>query len=296
MAGLTRPVASIVVPVRDRPVAILASVGSLLAQTYTSLEVLVVDDGSADDTAAVARAVRDPRVRVVELERSQGPSGARNAGAAEATGTYLAFLDSDDSVEADWLERMCAPMEDPNCAVVTCGFREVRGGATIGERRRIGALGPAFHNYAACFQAGTFLMRRSVFADVGGYAPELRFGENSELALRICTWAAARHATMATVEAPLLTWNVGLDRSHDFAVRGAAAEYTLAHHGGLLATDPRLLADHHAVAGTGAAHAHEWARARRQFFKAWRVRPLDWRAAGRLAAVLTPVWRTRHWR
>jgi glycosyltransferase involved in cell wall biosynthesis len=84
---------SVVVPVRDGERHLGAALDSLLAQDRPPDELLVVDDGSADGSAALARAV--PGVRVLELE-GRGPAAARNAGVAAATGEAIAFLDADD--------------------------------------------------------------------------------------------------------------------------------------------------------------------------------------------------------
>lgn len=88
---------SVVVPSYNRAYCLAATVDSALAQTYTNLEVLVVDDGSTDDTAdVVARRYRhEPRVRYLR-QRNEGVSSARNHGLREARGGYVALLDSDD--------------------------------------------------------------------------------------------------------------------------------------------------------------------------------------------------------
>src|SRR5579859_6471888 len=75
------------------------AVGSALDQTHPPLEVIVVDDGSTDDTADVAQrlALADPRVRVIRLPENGGPAKARNAGLDLARGEWVAVLDADDA-------------------------------------------------------------------------------------------------------------------------------------------------------------------------------------------------------
>src|SRR5690606_34882484 len=83
------------------------AVRSVLAQTYRRWELIVVDDGSRDETPKVlARFTDDPRVRVVTHETNRGVAAARNSGLAAATGEYVAYLDSDNTWEPDFLELM----------------------------------------------------------------------------------------------------------------------------------------------------------------------------------------------
>ena len=96
---MKQPLVSVVVPAFNRAQTVPAAVRSVLRQQYDPLEVIVVDDGSADGTAEVARAGGDPRVRVIANARAKGAQGARNTGILAARGEWIAFNDSDD----EWL-------------------------------------------------------------------------------------------------------------------------------------------------------------------------------------------------
>ncbi len=91
------PLVSVIIPAYNAQAFLRATLDSVLAQTYDRLEVIVVDDGSTDDTGAVVAAVKatDPRVRLI-TKTNGGVSSARNAGIAAARGDYVAFLDADD--------------------------------------------------------------------------------------------------------------------------------------------------------------------------------------------------------
>src|SRR5262245_29875714 len=95
---------SVVIPTYNRAHAIVTAMESVLAQSRGDLDLLVVDDGSTDDTGARARSVGDPRVRYVGRVHA-GVSATRNAGVALARGPLIAFLDSDDVWKTDKLER-----------------------------------------------------------------------------------------------------------------------------------------------------------------------------------------------
>jgi glycosyltransferase involved in cell wall biosynthesis len=93
----TRPDVSIVIPTRDRRQLLTAhALPGALGQVDVDVEVIVVDDGSTDDTLDALASVEDPRLRVLRNERVPGPSGARNTGIAAARGDWVAFLDDDD--------------------------------------------------------------------------------------------------------------------------------------------------------------------------------------------------------
>jgi O-antigen biosynthesis protein len=96
-----RPVVSVVVPTYDRAHVIARTLQTVLAQTFGDFEVLVVDDGSTDDTEQVVRSCTDGRVHYLRQPANAGVGAARNRGLREARGEFIAFLDSDD----EWMPR-----------------------------------------------------------------------------------------------------------------------------------------------------------------------------------------------
>ena len=120
---------SIIVPVYNAEKYLPACVESLLSQTYGALEVILVNDGSKDGSAALCDtyAARDSRVRVIHQE-NQGVSTARNAGLDHAAGKYVAFVDADDYVKPDYLERLHGDMTAHDADFVTCCYEEISHG------------------------------------------------------------------------------------------------------------------------------------------------------------------------
>ena len=100
-----RPVVTVVIPTRDRCRRLFLALRSVLSQRGVNIEIVVVDDGSRDDTYEMVRRLADPRVRLVRNESPKGESGARNRGLAEARGSWIAFLDDDDLWAPDKLSR-----------------------------------------------------------------------------------------------------------------------------------------------------------------------------------------------
>lgn len=89
------PVVSVIMPVYNVEAFVAEAVESVLCQTLEEIELVIVDDGSQDDSIAICRASNDPRIRIV-TQRNRGLAAARNTGIAAARGQFIAFLDSDD--------------------------------------------------------------------------------------------------------------------------------------------------------------------------------------------------------
>ena len=102
---------SVILPTYNRAELLPRSIQSVLNQTHDDFELIVVDDGSEDDTASVIKRFSDERIRYLKLSRNVGVSRAQNAGLAEARGAYLAFQGSDDEWHNEKLERQRHALE-----------------------------------------------------------------------------------------------------------------------------------------------------------------------------------------
>lgn len=120
------PKISVIVPVYNAERYLKPCVNSILAQTFRDFELILVNDGSTDLSGGIcdSYAKADDRVRVLH-KQNEGVSQARNDGIQQATGEYLAFSDSDDTVEPDWLETLYQKAEQTNADLVICNFYTV---------------------------------------------------------------------------------------------------------------------------------------------------------------------------
>ena len=121
--GQTLPVVSIIVPVYNVKSYVGECVESLCRQTYTNLEILLVDDGSTDGSGEVCDeyADRDERIRVIH-QANRGLSGARNMGLDDARGEYIAFVDSDDLVSTNYVETLYELLMKYEADIAACAY------------------------------------------------------------------------------------------------------------------------------------------------------------------------------
>lgn len=131
MITLRSPLVSVVVPTYNYGRYIAEALASILTQTVSDLEVVVVDDGSTDDTQEVLQPFTDPRVCVVRQEHA-GTAAARNRGKAKARGQFIAWLDADDLWRPTFLERQLAVLEaEPEIGFCFANFIRTEGGVAI---------------------------------------------------------------------------------------------------------------------------------------------------------------------
>lgn len=199
------PEITVVIPVYNRIVYLGATIASVIGQTYTAWELIVVDDGSAEDVAGLVAQFSEARIRYVRQE-NQGNGAARNTGIRQAAGRYIICLDSDDIWHPEMLEACAERLQaDPAIDVVYSQFRQIDGqGAPIpqpiGPTPRNGdLLEPLLLGFPVL--PSSALVRRSCFERWGAYTPGF---DDWEMWLR---WAV-QGCRFACLERPLLDYRV----------------------------------------------------------------------------------------
>jgi FkbM family methyltransferase len=171
---------SVIMPAYAAAARIGTALCSLCEQSYTDLEILVVDDASPDDTAAVVEqwAARDPRIRLIRQAENGGAYAARNRGLAEASGEYVITHDSDDWSHPQKIAAQMAYLaEHPEVAGVCSYWVRTHADLKISPNWRIG--GQPLH-----WSQSSFLVRRAVLEALGPWDP-VRVGADTELIWRV---------------------------------------------------------------------------------------------------------------
>ena len=121
---MSNPKVSIIIPINNTSERLSGCLDSVLNQTHRNLEIILVDDGSTDDSPAIIQtyAQKDSRIKVI-TQKNQGQSAARNRGLKQATGDFISFLDSDDAVKPNFIQKLLAPyLKNPQTILTVCGI------------------------------------------------------------------------------------------------------------------------------------------------------------------------------
>lgn len=119
-----QPLISVIIPAYNAEKYISKCIESIQNNTYKNLEIIIVNDGSKDNTQKVVEAISDSRIKLINQENG-GVSKARNTGLDNATGEYIAFIDSDDYISEDYFEKLIAPCVEEGADVSCCVFQRV---------------------------------------------------------------------------------------------------------------------------------------------------------------------------
>jgi glycosyltransferase involved in cell wall biosynthesis len=251
---MAEPLVSVILPTHNRAALLKRSLASVLAQIHRKLELIVVNDGSTDGTAAVLAAVRDSRLHIITRSRSGGAAAARNAGIVAAAGEYIAFQDDDDVWLVQKLERQLQVLRSRPDAewCIGCHIRlEPFSARYIGGEHfirqfdyREGA-GVRRPDWSLIATPG-WLLRRSAVEAVGGFDERIRSYDDWELGLRLF-----RRAAPVIVDEPLWwqdRWS-GSGLIRQSRSRAQDLRIIMERHGQFWATRPDVRARHWRMSG-----------------------------------------------
>lgn len=183
---------SVILPTYNRAYCLERSVRSVLSQTYQNLELIIVDDGSTDNTATLIAGMKDERIRYVPTKLNQGASAARNYGLQYVTGDFIAFQDSDDYWRPEKLRLQMQKME---CEQAGFCYHKVQydfgdGQIAILPQENIPIEKKSGDIYAQLLYENmvdcpALLVRRECIEEIGGFDSELKALEDYDLALRL---------------------------------------------------------------------------------------------------------------
>ncbi len=210
-------------PVYNAEEYLREAIDSILSQTLTDLELLIVDDGSTDRSEVIILSYRDPRIRYLKNEKNQGVVYSRNRGLDLARGEYIASMDADDISLPERLEKQVSFM-DINNHIGACGSSFELSSGRI--RRVLTDSKTLLTSLAAgnCFAASTVMMRWQVLVEKRlRYQQEYMYSEDYDLWLQI-----AKHADLGAISEVLLYYRVhNVSITHAFNTKQRIAAYNI---------------------------------------------------------------------
>lgn len=212
------PQFSIIMPLYNKALYVRKAVESVVSQSYSDWELIVVDDGSNDGSAEIVAGITKPRIRLIQLENNVGVSMARNNGVAASQGDYLCFLDADDWWESTFLEEMAKFVtEFPDAGIYGTNYTIVN---ETKRKTRVAQIGveegftKGYINYCQAYAktmymplwTGAVCIPRKVFDEMEGFPKGIKLGEDFILWIHI----ALKHK-VAFLNKPLAYYNQDVD-------------------------------------------------------------------------------------
>lgn len=279
------PKVSVIIATYNRADLLTRAVNSVLAQSFTDYEIIVVDDCSSDDTQEVIRTFTDPRVRPLRHETNQGAAAARNTGISQAKGEYIAFLDDDDECTPNRLaDQVSALDSNPNVGMVYGWIEEVND-ATGASRTPRNVQNT--HRGQAAFEAALTgvsdtasmfnpCIRASVVREVGGFDERLAtIGEDAVFMASVTQICDAEYIPRVIVRKHE---NHMYDQLSQSAVPSAYDKFLEVHltkFGDELRQRPSALAGFYAASAAGLMRVRQPRRAVGHIITALRIQPFN---------------------
>lgn len=201
------PLISVIIPAYNSENTISETVESVLKQTFADFELIVINDGSTDNTLEVLSSIQDPRLKVFSYPNA-GSNPSRNRGFAQSSGEYIAFLDADDLWTADKLEAQLKALQDNPQAAVAYSWCD-----RINESSQLVRKGGYFTAHGDIYpqllltdileNGSNPLIRREALTHVGGFDESLPAGQDWDLYLRL-----AAHYHFVNVQRPQILYRI----------------------------------------------------------------------------------------
>lgn len=203
------PFFSVIIPLYNKENYIEATLKSVLAQTFTDFEIIIVNDVSTDNSFSVAQSVKDDRIHVIGHEVNKGLSASRNTGIRNAKSDYVAFLDADDVWKPEFLNATLNLITTyPEASLFASKFEEVYPGNIIVKHPfavQTGLLDNFFEKNLnqSIYYPSSLCVKKTIFEQIGYYDESITFAEDIDFNIR-----AHLHFKMAYCSEPLMSYTM----------------------------------------------------------------------------------------
>ncbi len=196
------PVFSVVMPVFNKELSVNRAICSVLSQSFQQFELIIVDDGSTDQSWLRCQEFTDPRIRLIR-QHNQGVSAARNRGAENAVGNYLCFLDADDAYHPDFLNKIYQlVILQPVAALYCCAFQRISASGDLQIftskiascfRGEIDDFFQVYQQNRGFIHTSSAAISRAAFDKVNGFPAGVKIGEDIYLWMRLAICGIVMH-------------------------------------------------------------------------------------------------------
>ena len=283
------PYFSIIIPSYNRVHIIERAILGVLEQTFRDFEIVIVDDGSTDNTKSTIQELNDSRIKYI-YQNNAGVCAARNTGAKQAEGEFLIFLDSDDTVEKSWLEDFYhLAILNKDC--LFCSMKIVKPDS---REYLVSALDPYKNGKIKGNSIpGSWAIRKDIFFKVGMFDENVKFGENVELRFRL----DKEKLTLGVTDKYNFTYFESLDgESKNLKNKIVSNLYIIKKHSNLFSNRPVLLRLYYQNIAVAYAKLGVWNKARIYFWKAYLIDIWKWKTLARFSITLFPFLRKKIWK
>jgi glycosyltransferase involved in cell wall biosynthesis len=203
---VSNPKFTIITPTYNRQDLVQTTIQSILDQTFKDWELIIVDDGSTDNTEqAIQRFLKNDRIKYIKKANS-GQADSLNVGVSHASGEFITFLDSDDQAYSNWLEVINKNIKEDTSVVCVGAKRKLLDGTMINEDLvNMKFYGETVRIKVTC---GSLILKKDIFIEIGGYDSEMRSNIQTDLAYRLLTYLKKTNRTIVTVDEYLLQINI----------------------------------------------------------------------------------------
>ncbi len=286
---MSNPKVSVVLPTYNRAQYLDRAISSVLNQSYSDFELIIVDDASTDDTEKVVRSFKDDRIRYIRNTKNLGGAEARNIGISMSKGKFIAFQDSDDYWLPDKLEIQMKAFEEaePDVAVVYTAFKKKTGNREIiipppEVKKKEGYIYKELLYHVNFIGTPTAVVRKKVLQEIGGFDKRFPRLQDWDLFLRI-----AKKYKFKFINKPLLeAYHVPGSISTDVDSLIKALRLLIGKHYEEIIKDRKLVSKFYQRVGEALLDANRKKEGRTFMLKAFIAYPLNLKLAIKATAAL----------
>lgn len=260
---------SIITPTYNRAHILSRAIKSVLNQTFLDWELIIVDDGSADNSKELILSFNDSRIQYVYQE-NKGVCFARNHGASIAKGEYITFLDSDDYVTPFWLNNFNEILSSKKSDIIFCDMDVID--LNKNTKKTVRALYPFLENKYSedgLYLAGTFCIKNSFFKELEGFDENIKFGEFTEFSFR----CMKKNPSKSFTQRNGFIYEASQEGSRNSHNKIEANLYIINKHDWFFKLYPHALRLYFQNIGVAYSRLSNWSQARLFFWKAYCIQP-----------------------